>query len=186
MSSAQGAGGLVLYEIAPGASSARFLVDEVLRGSPKTVLGQTDQVAGQIAFDPTNAGDAQVGSILINARTLATDDATRDRAIRNFVLSTNENEYVAFTPTMISGLPETVEQGRRYSFQITGPLSIRGVSRDVTFDATVMLNADAELEGTANTTIRYADWNFVVPDVPFVAGVADEAVLELEFVATAV
>ena len=49
-----------------------------------------------------------------------------------------------------------------------------------------MLTSDAELEGTANTTIQYANWNIVVPDVPFVAGVSDEVHLELEFVATVV
>ena len=108
---------LAVYEIAPGASSARFYVDEVLRGFPRTVLGETDQVAGQIALDPTNPGSTQVGSILINARTLATDDATRDRAIRNFVLSANENEYVAFTPTALSGLPKGLNWGRPTRFR---------------------------------------------------------------------
>src|SRR5689334_19679618 len=43
-----------VFEIDPAASSAKFVVDEVLRGSPKTVVGTTNQVAGQIA---ANLGD---------------------------------------------------------------------------------------------------------------------------------
>ena len=42
-----------------------------------------------------------------------------------------------------------------------------------------------ELTGTAATTIRYADWNVSIPQVPFVASVADQARVALDFVATA-
>ena len=185
LDSAQTAGAVAVYEVKPGASHARFLVDEVLRGSPRTVLGETNQVAGQIALNPADPNTTQVGTILINARTLATDDSMRDRAIRTFILSTDEHEYISFTPAALSGLPQTAERGTAYSFQIVGQLSIRGVTREVTFDVTVTPISASELAGTAGATIRYADWNLIVPDVPFVAGVSDEARLELEFVAAA-
>lgn len=77
------------YEIVAGESEARFVIDEVLNGSPFTVVGTTDQVAGQIAVDPSSADTARVGTILINARTLATDSGQRDRAIQNRVLQTD-------------------------------------------------------------------------------------------------
>ena len=39
-----------VYEIQSSASTASFIVDEVLRGSPYTVVGTTDQVAGRVGY----------------------------------------------------------------------------------------------------------------------------------------
>jgi polyisoprenoid-binding protein YceI len=174
-----------LFQIQPGQSTARFTLTEVLRGEPKTVVGETDQVAGQIAVDPSSPDDAQVGTILINARTLATDDSQRNRMIQNFILSTNDYEYVSFTPTSVLGLPQTATLGTPYTFQINGQLSLKGVTRDVTFNATVTPVSDDQLQGTATTTIQRNDWGLTIPDVPFVANVSDQVQLDLNFVATA-
>src|SRR5437764_15491297 len=71
-------------------AQAQFVIEEVLRGSPATVVGATDQVAGQVALDPSDANTAQLGTILIDARTLATDDSARNRALGNQILDTNQ------------------------------------------------------------------------------------------------
>ena len=62
-----------LFEIVSAESEARFIIDEVLNGTPTTVVGVTDQVAGQLAVDTVNVGNTQIGVIQINARTLTTD-----------------------------------------------------------------------------------------------------------------
>ena len=152
---------------------------------PKTVIGTTDQVAGQLAVDPTALGSAQVGTILVNARTLATDDAQRNRALQNWILTTDQDEYIAFTPTALQGLPASTTLGQSYTFQMSGQLTIRNVTRDVTFDVTVTPLSARQLAGSASTTIRYADWNISIPQVPFVASVSDQVRLELDFVASA-
>src|SRR4051812_20185153 len=109
-----------VFVIQPGASSASFVIDEILRGAPNTVVGTTDQVSGQFAVDPSAPASAHVGKILVNARALATDDAQRNRMISNFILSTGNFEYIAFQPTSITGLPETATVGTPYTFQIDG------------------------------------------------------------------
>ncbi len=172
-----------IFEIVPSRSQARFLIDEVLRGSPFTVVGVTDQVAGQIAVDPSDPRGAQVGPILVNARTLATDNGMRNRAIRNFILNTNAYEFVTFTPTSIDGLPEAVTVGQAFSFQISGDLTIKDTTRPVTFDVTVTPVSEDELVGSASTTILYRDFGLLIPDAPAVDTVADEVRLELDFVA---
>ncbi len=173
-----------LFTIDPSQSEARFVVDEVLRGEPRSVVGETDQVAGQIATNPTEPSTAQLGPISINARTIATDDNQRNGAIRRWILSTDNFEFITFTPTALVGAPASVTLGQPYSFQIAGQLTIRDVTRDATFDATVTPVSPSELKGTAIGTIRYGDWNINIPDVPFVAGVGDQVRLELDFVAT--
>jgi polyisoprenoid-binding protein YceI len=183
--SASTASAPVVFQIDPSRSEARFLVDEVLRGEPKTVIGKTDQVAGQIAADLTQPSDAQVGTILVSARSLATDENQRNGAIRRWILSTDEHEYIRFTPAAIVGAPASASPGQPASFQIVGQLSIRDVTREATFDATVTPISANELRGIATSTVRRADWNLNIPDVPFVAGVRDTVRLELDFVATA-
>jgi polyisoprenoid-binding protein YceI len=131
-----------LYDIQSSASDASFTINEVLSGSPKTVVGTTDQVAGQIALDPDDTSTAQIGTILIDARTLATDDSARNQALRNFILNSNEYEYITFTPTTISGLPDSLAVGQTYPFQISGDLTIPSVPFVARVDNQVVLNLD--------------------------------------------
>jgi polyisoprenoid-binding protein YceI len=170
-----------VYEIQSANSAASFSVDEVLRGSPYTVVGTTDQIAGQIAFDLADPSTAQVGTILINARTLTTDDESRTRALGNRILNTDQYEYISFMPTELSGLPERAALGQPFSFQMTGNLTIKDVTRPATFDVTVTPAADGSLDGSASTRIRYSDWGVSIPSVPFVASVGDQVVLHLDF-----
>jgi polyisoprenoid-binding protein YceI len=116
---------LTLFTIQPGSSHASFQLDEVLRGEAKTVVGQTNQVSGQIAVNLDDPSSAQVGTILVNARTLVTDDTQRNNVIANFILSTDQNEYISFTPTAISGLSRTATIGAPQNVQLTGQLTIR-------------------------------------------------------------
>ena len=183
---AANAAGLTIFEIRPGASTASFQLSEVLNGQPKTVVGTTDQVSGQIALSLDDADGAQVGTILVNARTLATDDVQRNRVIANFILATDQNEFISFTPTSISGLPDSASVGTPESLTLTGQLTIRGVSREVTFTGSVTPVSATEIDGMASSTVRFADWGISVPDVPFVANVSDTAQLQLNFVAVAV
>lgn len=178
-----GAGEAVVFEIVPDESQVRFVINEVLRGAPTEVVGVTGQVAGQIAIDPTSLANAKVGIIQVNARTLATDNSLRNRAIRNFILRTNEHEFVTFTPTAISGLPEQGSIGTPYTFQISGDLTIAGVTKPVTFEATVTAPSEERLEGSAATTVLYRDFNLSIPDSPQVDTVDDEVRLEIDFVA---
>ena len=155
----------------------------MLRGSPFTVIGTTDQVAGQIAVNFAQPNASQVGPIRINARTLVTDDEQRNRALKNLILATNQYEYITFAPKAITGLPQSIKVGEAYTFQIVGDLTIRNATREVTFDVTLTSLSESRLQGSASTTIRYADWGVSIPQVPFVASVSDQVRLELDFIA---
>lgn len=174
-----------IFEIQQDRSQARFIINEVLRGTPTRVVGATDQVAGQIAVDPANPAGAQVGTILVNARTLATDNDFRNRAIKNQILSTNTYEYVTFEPTQVVGLPASVTVGQALTFQVVGKLTVRDATKDVTFDVTATPTSKTEISGLASLTIPYRDLGLSIPDAPSVDTVEDTVLLELEFVAVA-
>ncbi len=172
-----------IFEIQQAESTASFTIDEVLEGAPKTVVGTTNQVAGQIAVNPADPAATQLGVIQINARTLETDSGSRNRAIKNRILMTDEFELITFTPTQLIGLPATGAVGQSYSFQVVGDLTIKGVTQPVTFDVSVTATSEQRLEGSATSTITYADFGVAIPSVPMVASVSDEVLLELRFVA---
>jgi polyisoprenoid-binding protein YceI len=175
----------VTLQISQAESEARFVIDEVLNNAPKTVIGATDQVAGEIAVDPADPTQTRVGVIQIDARDLTTDSEFRNRAIKNQILQTDEYEYISFTPTQILGLPQSAAVGQQYTFQIVGDLAIRGVTKQVTFDVSATADSQSRLQGTASAAIAYADYSISIPQVPQVASVADQVRLELDFVATA-
>ena len=175
--------GATLYTLSEG-SEARFLIDEVLRGEDVTVVGATDAVAAELSFD-LSSGEAQLGTVLVNVRDLATDSEFRDRAIKNRILLTDDHEYVSFTPTDISGLPDTVSVGDTLEFQITGDLTITDTTLPVTFDATVTAVSEDELAGTATTTFAHSDFGLEIPFSQSVDAVADTVTLELDFTARA-
>jgi polyisoprenoid-binding protein YceI len=127
----------------------------------------------------------QVGIIQVNARDLTTDNEFRNRAIKNRILQTDQYEFVTFAPTKIVGLPQTATIGEPYTFQIVGDLTIGEVTKQVTFDVTASASTETRLQGTATTTIAYADYGISIPQVPQVASVADQVRLELDFVAAA-
>ena len=176
----------MVFEIAQAESQAIFMIDEVLEGAPKTVVGTTDQVAGQISIDPANPTATQIGIIQVNARTFATDSSMRDRAIKNRILMTDANELITFAPTEVTGLPTSGEVGQTYTFNVTGDLTIKGITKPTSFEVSVTVPSADRLEGSAKTTIRYADFDVAIPSVPMVARVSDEVALELKFVALAV
>jgi polyisoprenoid-binding protein YceI len=89
------------------------------------------------------------------------------------------------TPREIIGLTGTGPAGNVYNFQIVGDLTIRDVTRPVTFETTATAVTEDQLTGTATATVLYADFDLFIPNSQAVASVEDEVVLAIDFVATA-
>ncbi len=174
-----------LFRISQDESQVRFELDEELMGAPKHVVGTTNQVAGDVIIDFSNPANSEIGMIRINARTLATDNDFRNRALRLTILQSAQDayEFIEFTPTALEGLPTSGEVGQAYEFTITGDLKIRDITRPVTFRATVTLTEDGRLQGTAETTVMRSDFGLQIPQVPNVANVTEEVLLGIDFVA---
>ncbi len=175
--------GLRLYRISQAESRVRFELDEDLRGVRITVVGETDQVAGELALDLADLAATQVGVIRINARMLTTDNDFRNRAIQNQILQTGVYEFITFTPTAVNGLPASASVGQTLNFTIVGDLTIRDITNEVTFAVTATAVSPTQISGTAIATIQRAAYNLRIPEVPSVANVEEEVQLIIEFVA---
>ena len=172
-----------LYTIVSEQSQVSFMLGEVLNGGNKTVVGRTRQVVGQLQFDPSDLSTAQIGEIIVNARTLATDNDFRNRAIQNKILVTDQFERIIFRPTLLKGLPKTVAVGESAEFEIIGDLTIKDVTRSVTFKATATISEQGKVAGHAETVIDYEAFNIFIPNVPSVTDVDPDVTLAIDFVA---
>ena len=176
-----------LFTIDTSTSQASFTMHEVLFGQPKTVVGTTNGVSGQILVDQTTPSQSEVGQIRVDLTGLATDSDMRNRTIQNRILETSDpaNQYAVFVAQSISGLPGNIAIGQKVSFNLTGNLTIHQVTRPVTFAVTATLTSATQLTGQAQATVRYSDFNIAIPNVPSVTGVSDTATLALDFIAKA-
>lgn len=172
-----------IFTISADASQVRFELDEDLRAVRITVVGSTNQIAGQIALNPADLSTAQVGVIQINARTITTDNNFRNRAIQNDILETGSYELITFTPTAVNGLPAVAEVGQELTFTIDGQLTIKETTLPITFNVTASLVSDTQISGTASAVVNRADFGLDIPDVPSVANVEEEVELYIDFVA---
>jgi polyisoprenoid-binding protein YceI len=166
-----------LFHIGADESQVRFMIDETLLGNPKVVVGSTDEIAGDLLVDFENPANSQIGTVRINVRTLETDNEFRTRALRGQILQADraEFEFAEFNPIALTGLPDTV---------IRGNLTLHGVTREVTFDATLTVISETRIEGSAFATVLYRDFGMTIPEAPGVANVSDEVRLEIDFAAT--
>ena len=178
----------VEFKIVAAESLARFMLEEDLRGVRTTVVGATNELGGSIMVDMANPANSSIGRILINARTLETDNSFRNRALRSSILKSaqDEFEFIVFEPRELSGWSAAgVDVGGSLMFDVNGDLTVTGVTRNVTFATTVTLVSESEIHGSATVNLLHGDFGLVIPDVPSVANVTDDVTLSLEFVARA-
>ena len=178
----------VAFSLVAEESQASFTMEEDLAGVRTTVIGSTNEVAGNITVVMSDPSASTIGTILINARSLATDNSMRNSAIRGRILRSAEDQYefIVFEPrTLTNFSADSVAIGETISFDVTGDLTVSGNTREVTFRADVTLESETRLSGTAATTVLHADFGLTIPSVPRVANVTDEVELALDFVAQA-
>lgn len=173
------------FTIVAGESEARFLIDEVLFGAPKTVVGSTNAVTGTFNVDFAGV-TASLLEVEVDLRTLVTDNNNRTRAVHNNILHTNQPEfqYARFEGLAFENLPGSVTPGQPFDFQVRGNLTIHGVTQEALFDVTLTPVSETRFEGLAMMTIVYADYDVHILRLPeSVASVEDITTLELTFIA---
>ena len=156
------------YTFAAG-SEVRFIIDEELRGSPFTVVGTNSNLSGTFTVDTAGPTLLDGGRVVIGAADFVTDSDRRNEAIDRFILQVADHPELLFE--IESASPA----------EVTGSLTIRGVTNPVTFGA--KLGGDpASYTFSGSATVDRTLWEIVIPSVPFVANVSEEVTLEFDFV----
>jgi polyisoprenoid-binding protein YceI len=174
-----------VYTIVPEESQVQYVVDEqFLREGvvDATAIGVTQELEGEVTFDPANPQNSSISTITIDISTFESDSERRDNAIRENWLESATYPIATFEPTSIEGLPEEYTYGEEVTLQITGDLIVRDEVRPTTFETTGVIEDD-EMRGTATATVLMTDFGFEPPDILNVLRAENEVDIILDFVA---
>ncbi|MEZ4512361.1 MAG: YceI family protein [Chloroflexota bacterium] len=180
------------FVIDPAQSKASFLVDEEffagafaklgIEAGLADVVGSTQEVAGELALNFAKPGLLENGTITVQTGSLKTDQNRRDDWLQDNALEKKKFPTATFVATSISGLPDSYTPGSELSFDLNGDLTVRDVTKSVTFAVTAVLNGDT-LTGKATLPTRMTDYGIEPPNFANTLTVADEFVIEVEITA---
>lgn len=164
------------WSIAEG-SEAGYRVDEVLNGTDVTVTGRTSQVSGTITVDGLALTEAVFE---VDVASISTDNASRDRYFRDDALQASLNPTATFVLTEPSTLDDAPLSGEPVERELTGDLTLAGVTRTVSF--TVQARTDgAKVQIAGQIPIVFGDYGVTAPDLGFVS-VEPDGYVEFELI----
>lgn len=181
--SAQRSATVQRYRVVAERSEARYRVREQLAGVsfPNDAVGTTSAIEGSIALDARGGVLTGDSRFTVDLRTLRSDKTRRDNYVRRNTLETDRYPTAVFVPTEVRGLRLPLLQAGPTPFDLVGELTVRDVTRRVTWEATVG-SAGADLSVRARTAFRFEDFGLHVPQVAVVLSVEDNIVLETDLV----
>ena len=170
----------VRLDLVTGESEARYRVREQLArvSFPSDAVGSTKAVTGTVVANADGSIVTAVSRFQVDLSTLRSDEGQRDNFIKMNTLQTNSYRYAVFVPTKVEGLALPPTAGP-VSFKLTGDLTIRNVTKPVTWDVKGTITGD-EAKGTATTSFTFAYFNLEKPNVFTVLSVEDTIKLELD------
>jgi polyisoprenoid-binding protein YceI len=139
------------------------------------------------SFELNSDGTFASGSkITFDLTTLSSDERDRDNFIKNDTMQVRQFPTAEFVPTKTSGLAMPLATNGTFTFTLTGNMTIRGKTKEVTFDVTAKRDGiDLTATATANPAWTFGDFGMTAPSVPFrVLSVTDEIRAAIDIVAT--
>lgn len=164
------------------ANKARYRVRERLVGKEldNDAVGETPTVSGTIALDKQGRVIAAQSGFTADVSKLKSDEARRDRYVKNRILRLDSFPTTTFRATEVKGLTAPLPASGRTAFQLVGDLTVKGVTRPSTWTITATVNGD-QMTGQAVTKFTFKEFGILQPKVPVLLSVADTITLEYDF-----
>ena len=166
----------VVFVVGEG-SEATFTVNEKLNwlDLPNDAVMRTAALSGNVYLD------GQPSVVDIDLHSLSSDSSRRDGYVRQRMFP---NDPVAtFTVTDLGQLPNPFAVGEEVSREVAGQLSVRGVTKPITFEVLARLDAE-KLFILGRTTFTWAELEIPPPNIPGRIQVKDEVQVEVLLSAT--
>lgn len=174
--------GAVSLQIVPDKSEVRYRVREQLAqvSLPSDAIGKTNSVTGAIVGKLDGTIDASQSKFVVDLRTLQSDRSQRDNFLKRSVLQTDQYPNAVFVPKEAPGLPLNLPPSGPVSFKLTGDLTIRNVTKPVTWDVTCDAPQGNQGMCHATTSFKFEYFNIQQPSVPVVLSIVDNITLEMD------
>lgn len=177
--------GALSFTVATG-SKATVRVREQLANfpAPSDAVLETSSVNGSFILNPDGTF-ASGSKIDVDLRTISSDSGQRDGYLHRTTLQTSRFPTAVFVPTATRGLALPLADGD-FKAVVVGTMTIRGVTKDVTFDVSGT-KRDGQITASATNapTWKFADFGLEIPRVFTVLSIVDEIRLEVSLVANA-
>jgi polyisoprenoid-binding protein YceI len=174
------------FRLVPESSKASYTVEEEFFNQAVnffTAVGTTQAIEGEFTVNlegnQVTLGDNR---FVVDLRTLTSDSSRRDNRIRQQWLESNSYPLAEFVATGLEGFPETVAEGQDISFRVVGDMTIREVTRPLTFETTARLDGET-ITGVATTQLLMRDFGFEPPSILGMLEVTDGVTVTVEFTA---
>lgn len=168
-------------------SKATIRVREQLVGVSLPSDAVLTATGAQGSFALNSDGTFASGSkITFQVSTLSSDESNRDNFIKQDTLQVRQFPTAEFVPTKTSGLTLPLAASGTFTFTLTGNMTIKGKTKEVTFDVTAKRDGgDLTATATANPSWKFGDFGMTAPSVPLrVLSVTDELRATIDIVAT--
>ncbi|MEZ5376599.1 MAG: YceI family protein [Acidimicrobiales bacterium] len=160
---------------------AGYRINEVLTTiGDFEVVGRTSEVEGEVVIDGLTITSAEFE---VDMQSVTTDNDRRDASMREQSLETDQfptSQFVLTEPIEIGDPPAS---GSSISVTAVGDLTIHGVTQSVSFPLEAQPVGDT-IVVVGQLDILLTDYGIDPPQAPIVAGVDDQAVLELSVALT--
>ena len=172
----------LLLTVAEEGNRARYRVREQLARLefPNDAVGETSSVAGSLLVTSDGEILREGSRFVIRLADLESDSDRRDNYLRRNTLATDEYPDAVFVPTGFRELPSPIPTSGEARFLLDGELTIRDVTRPVTWQVGAEFAGGAVL-GRAETTFTFDEMGLTVPRVGSVLSIREDIRLEFDF-----
>lgn len=165
--------------VADSDSVVGYRVKEILFGQDTEGVGRTKSVDATLTI-ANNAVTA--GEFTVQMGTIMSDAAKRDNQFNGRIMDVATYPTATFTLTKSIELPENSLSGEVISTEATGDLTLRGVTKPVTFPIQAQVKGNS-FTVVGNITIVFDEWSIPSPGLPGIT-VDPQGLLEFSLVFT--
>lgn len=172
----------VLISLQPG-SVARYKIGEQFARlpTPMTAVGETSGINGKVYFGPSgNISASHASIIVVDMESLESDESKRDNWVRR---NGGIGSEISIKLMKVSGHTWPLPDSGKMEVTIESDMTISDVTKLVTWNGILDI-AESDITGSISTIITWDQFSLSKPRLPFIIGVDDEIILELEVIAT--
>ncbi len=146
------------WSIATG-SVVGYRVKEILLGQDSEGVGRSDAVSGSLVLSDNQVDTAEFA---VEITTIRSDSSRRDSQFTDHIMDAATFPTASFKLSAPISLDSEITVGTPIQFQATGDLTLRGVTKSVTFPI------DAQYDGSTiqvagSIEVVFADWGIANP-----------------------
>jgi polyisoprenoid-binding protein YceI len=175
------ASGARRFVIEPSESSAKYVVEETLRGLNSTAVGTSSGISGEIYLTRDGLSGNATSRFVVDLNALRSDEGMRDNYIKQNTLQTSRFPNAEFVIERVEGFPSNYSENSEVQLTLHGNLTVKDVTRPVSWTVLARQSGNT-LTATADTDIKFSQFNMTPPTVP-IATVRDDIHLQVVLVA---